>query len=155
MFAKIIKIFLVATLLFVCSLNSFSQSKIEKIEAKLFYQNTGTFSEDIFSKPSDLWNVYLDYVYSVFVTVKVAGKSDGWQFDKPNRIEFSARYKPFEGTNKEITLRKTSPVWFEENGKATVGFWIDNVGCEPLKINVKIKGQKQILRKTINFGCGE
>lgn len=155
MFAKIIKIFLAATLLFVCSLNSFSQSKIEKIEAKLFYQNTGKFSENIFSQPSDLWNVYLDYVYSVFVTVEVKGKYNGHQIDKPERLELSARYKPFEGTKKEIAFRKTSPVWFDEKGSATVGFWIDNVGCEPMKIAVKIKTQKQVLRKIINFGCGE
>lgn len=155
MFRKTIKISLAAAILFVCAANSFSQTKITRIQAKLFYQNTGTFSEDIFSKPSDLWNVYLDYVYSVFVTVEVKGKYNGYQIDKPERLELSARYKPFEGTKKEITFRKTSPVWFDEKGSATVGFWIDNVGCEPIKIAVNIKGEKQLLRKIINFGCGE
>lgn len=155
MSGKIIKLFLVVMILLLCLANSFSQTKIEKIEARLFYQNTGTFSEDIFSKPSDLWNVYLDYVYSVFITVEVTGKYDGRQIDNPKRIEFSAIYKPFEGTKKEISFIKTSPVWFNEKGKSIVGFWFDNVGCEPMKITVKLKGQKQILRKTINFGCGE
>lgn len=155
MFVRIFKVFSVSVLILVFVFNSFPQTKITGIQAKLFYQNTGKFSEDIFTNQSDLWNVYLDYVYSILVIVQTEGKDDGKQFDTPQRIELSARYKPFEGTAKEITFRKTTPIWFDEKGQANVGFWIENVGCEPMKLAVKIKGQTKILRKTINFGCGE
>ena len=155
MFKKSAKPFGLIAILFALAFNSLAQTRITGIQAKLFYQNSRKFSEDVFSTQSDLWNVYLDYVYSIWITVEVTGKNDGKQFDTPQRVELFARYQPFEGTAKEIIVRKTSPVWFDENGKANVGFWIDNVGCQPMKLTLKIRGQKQILRKTINFGCGE
>lgn len=142
---------LLLLLAFTCT----AQSRITGIQAKLFYQNTGTFSADVFTTPSDLWNVYFDYVYSTLIVIEVEGKDDGKKFITPQKLEFIAQYKPFEGSSKEITVRKTSPIWFDENGKAFVGFWIDNVGCHPIKISVKIKGQKTRLRKVIGFGCGE
>ncbi|NJM53802.1 MAG: hypothetical protein HC846_10695, partial [Blastocatellia bacterium] len=114
---------------------------------KLFYQNTGKFSEDIFSQPGDLWNVYFDYVYSTLVIVEVEGKPDGKQFIKPRKIEFFARYKPFFGSTKETTILKTSPVWLAENGKAKVGFWLDNVGCHPVKISAKSADKKLLCKK--------
>jgi hypothetical protein len=137
------------------ALNCAAQTKITGMQAKLFYQNTGTFSADVFSTPSDLWNVWFDYVYSTLVVVEVTGKDDGKTYTNPRKLEFTARYKPFEGSVKEITVKKTSPIWLDENGQANVGFWIDNVGCSPVKISVNIRGQKQRLRKTIKFGCGE
>ncbi|MEK7722800.1 MAG: hypothetical protein AAB336_00470 [Acidobacteriota bacterium] len=155
MFGKIFKSLAIISLFLIFASNSSAQTRITGIQAKLFYQNTGKFSEDIFTNQSDLWNVYLDYVYSILVIVQTEGKNDGKQFDTPNRIELSGRYIPFEGTAKEITVRKTTPIWFDENGKANVGFWIENIGCEPLKLTVKIKGQTKTLRKTIKFGCGE
>lgn len=155
MFGRIFKSLAITAFFLTCASNSPAQTKITGIQAKLFYQNTGKLSEDIFSQPSDLWNVYLDYIYSTLVIVEVQGKNDGKQFDKPNRIELSARYRPFEDTTKEITIRKTTPIWFDENGKANVGFWVDNVGCDPVKLSAIIIGQKKIMRQTINFGCGE
>ncbi len=141
-------------LLLIFSITCTAQSRITGMQAKLYYQTTGTFSADVFTTQSDLWNVYFDYVYSTLIVVRVEGKNDGKQFITPQKIEFAAQYIPFEGS-KKITVRKTSPIWFDENGVANVGFWIDNVGCDPVKISAKIKGQKKILRKTINFGCGE
>lgn len=155
MFGKCLKLFAVAVFLLSFALNSFAKTQITGMEAKLFYQNTGKFSEDIFSQTGDLWNVYFDYVYSTLVIVEVEGKPDGKQFIKPRKIEFFARYKPFFGSTKETTIVKTSPIWLDENGKAKIGFWLDNVGCHPVKISAKISGQKTTLRKTINFGCGE
>lgn len=155
MLEKSLKLFAVVIFLSLFAFNSFAQSRIRGIQAKLFYQNTGTFSADIFTTQSDLWNVCFDYVYSTLVIIEVEGKDDGKQFITPQKVDFWARYKPFSGSNKEITIRKTAPIWFDEKGQANVGFWIDNVGCHPVKISAKIRGQKFLLRKTINFGCGE
>lgn len=155
MFQRFIKVPAAAVILLMLVFNAFSQIRLTGMQAKLFYQNTGKFSDDVFAAPSDLWNVYLDYVYSILVIVQTEGKDNGKQFDTPPKIEISARYKPFFGSAKEITVRKTAPVWFDENGKANVGFWIENIGCEPLKLVVNLKGQPKMLRKTINFGCGE
>lgn len=140
-------------LLLIAVNNCPAKPKITNIQAKLFYQNTGKFSEDIFTTPSDLWNVVFDYVYSTFIIVEVNGGEYG---KNPNqKLELTARYIPLEDSNKPITVRKTVSLLFNEQGKAFAGFWIDNVGCDPVKIAANLKGQKTFVRKTINFGCGE
>ena len=128
-----------------------AEPKIKSIRAMLFYQNTGKFSEDVFTTPSDLWNVSFDYVYSTFVVVETESEPD---FNSRHRLEFFAVYQPLEGKQK-IIVRKTAALWFDEKGRSFSGFWLDNVGCDPVKLSANIKGQKKIMRKTINFGCGE
>jgi len=128
--------------------------KIVGMRAMLFYQNTGTFSADVFTAQSDLWNVAFDYVYSTFVMVEVEGDNEREDYVRQRKIEFVARYIPLDG-KREITVRKVSPLWFDENGKAFMGFWIDKIGCDPIKISANINGQKTRMRKEINFQCGE
>ena len=132
--------------------NCFAKPQIKAIQAKLFYQNTGKFSEDVFTTPSDLWNVMFDYVSSTLVIIEIEGGESGLNNQK---LEVTANYIPFEGSKRPITVRKSSPLLFDEQGKSYTPFWIDNVGCHPVKISAQIKGQKTIMRKTINFGCGE
>jgi len=43
----------------------------------------------------------------------------------------------------------------QHNGKTFLGFWIDNIGCDPVKLSANINGQKTRMRKEINFACGE
>lgn len=142
----------ICSLLMIYADNCLAKPKITNMQAKLFYQNTGKFSEDVFAAPSDLWNVVFDYVYSTLVIVEVEGGEPNAAHQK---LELVARYIPFEGSKRQITVRKTSPLWFDEQGKTFVSFWVDNVGCHPVKLSANIKGQKTIMRKTIDFGCGE
>lgn len=136
-----------------------AQRRITNMRAMLFYQNTGKFSEDVFTVPADLWNVSFDSVYSVFVIVEIEGETQAGDYNRQPQLDFSARYKPLEGANREIIVRKSAPFWFFANlrgkQKLFLGFWIDNIGCDPIRLSANIRGRKTRFQKTINFGCGE
>lgn len=129
--------------------------KIGSIQARLFYENTGTFSENVLTnKGFDLWNTPFDWVYSTFVTVEIDGVP---KYLKTNRqIELTAKYIPFDGGQRSITFRQTEMIRNgSETGKAYAGFWIKNVGCEPVFLTARMAGRKRAVKTKINFGCGE
>ncbi|HEX8073298.1 MAG TPA: hypothetical protein VF546_25360 [Pyrinomonadaceae bacterium] len=124
------------------------------IQARLFYENTGAFSENVLTeKGFDLWNTPFDSSYATFVVVEVAGVPA--YLDRPLRIELSARYVPL-GARRVVTLRQTETIRNgSESGTAYAGFWLKNTGCEPVYLTARLAGRKARLRQTINFGCGE
>ena len=128
---------------------------ISSIHARLFYENTGTFSENVLTdKGFDLWNTPFDWVYSTFVTVEVDGVPK--YLAKQCQIELTAKYIPFNAHKRSITLKQTETIRNgSETGKAYAGFWIKNVGCEPVFLTARITGQKRVVKNKINFGCGE
>ena len=139
---------------------------ITSMKAMLFYDNKGTFSVDVseaelepFVVPSILWNTPMEgssregASSSVLVTVEVSGE---YAAALTRKIDFTARYKPIEG-KKEIIVRKSAPIWIRENGKYVAGFWLNEAGCNPVKLTARITGQKRssLMRRFIRFGCGE
>ncbi len=148
-----IQIFLAITLF---AIGGYAQAiKISSIQARLFYENTGAFSENVLTdKGFDLWNTPFDWAFSTFVTVEVDGVPK--YLEKPRLIELTAKYIPFDTGNRSITLKQTEKIRNgSETGKAYTGFWIKNVGCEPVFLTARISGQKRVIRNKINFGCGE
>src|SRR6185503_6348900 len=104
---------------------------ITSMQARLFYDNTGTFSRDVseadmdpFVVPSILWNTPMEgssregASTSVLVTVEVSGE---YAAATPRRIEFTARYKPIDG-HRAIVVRQFAPIWIREQGKYVAGF---------------------------------
>jgi len=139
---------------------------ITSMQAKLFYDNTGTFSRDVseaamdrFVVPSILWNTPMEgsaregASTSVLVTVEVSGE---YAAAPRRRIEFTATYKPIDA-HREIVVRQFAPIWIREQGKYVAGFWLNEAGCNPVKLSARIVGQKKssLLRRVIRFGCGE
>ena len=132
--------------------------RVSAIQAKLFYENTGTFSENVLTeKGFDLWNTPFDWSYSTFVVVELEGVPQYGM--TPRRVELTARYAPYnlDGSNsRRVTLRQTE--WVRngsESGKAYAGFWLKNTGCEPVYLTAWLAGRRQRVSATINFGCGE
>jgi hypothetical protein len=132
----------------------------------LFYDNKGTFSSDVaepetgaFVVPSILWNTPLEGASregastSVLVTVEVSGE---YAAAPARRIEFTARYKPID-SRRERVVKKFAPIWIRESGKYLAGFWLDEAGCNPVRLSARIVGQKKSswMRRIIRFGCGE
>lgn len=162
---------LLLSLLLIITTPVFSQSRvpdymITSIKAKLFYDNEGTFSDDVseaelepFVVPSILWNTPMEGASrtgassSVLVTVEVSGE---YAAAPPRKIDFTASYKPIEG-RREIVVRRSASIWIRENGKYVVGFWLTDAGCHPVKLTARIVGQKRssLMRRFIRFGCGE
>lgn len=132
----------------------------------LFYDNQGTFSRDVaepesdvFTVPSILWNTPIEgasregAATSVLVTVEVSGE---YVAGVSRKIQLIAKYKSLENERPTV-LRLLAPITIRENGKYIAGFWLNNVGCNPVKLAARVVGQKQSSRidRIIKFGCGE
>jgi len=132
--------------------------KITAIRAQLFYDATGTLSEDILSQRDlALWNTIIGEgsagapSTSTFVTVEVSG-----------------RHLPVGGTKIEITAtgnknrliqKKVIAVdIYDERTKFFAPFWLHDTGCEPIKISARLIGAgapPTVVTKRIPFACGE
>ena len=135
-----------------------------RMQAKLFYQDKGTFSEDV-SVPNDgppyvppsHWNTPTQYENrstSMFVSVEVAGDVDEKQ------LEFSARYIPWQREHRPITVVKRVaiqiPVKVGETDSYHAGFWLYDTGCNPVLLTGRIVGSKApVIKRVVKFGCGE
>src|SRR5712692_8355481 len=83
--------------------------RVSGIKAMLFFQNTGTFSPDVFSPafPYALWNVPFGggmegkLSTATLVVVEVTGDAS-----KNDRLIFTARYRPLNG-KRSIVVTKT------------------------------------------------
>jgi hypothetical protein len=131
--------------------------RITAIQAKLFFDHRGTFSEDVLSGENKfLWNVAISggsmgsLSTSTLVLVEVSGKPG--DYGPGRKIEFIARGP------RSLLLRKITEVGIlGDEGKFYAGFWLYDTGCDPIRLSARIVGQSPALtmKKTIDFHCGE
>lgn len=131
--------------------------KITAIRAKLFFDQRGTFSEDVLSGENKfLWNVAISggsvgsLSTSTLVLVEVSGKPGDYKAG--HKIELIARGP------RRMLLRKITEVGIPgDEGKFYAGFWLYNTGCDPIKLSARIIGQPLalVMKRTIDFRCGE
>jgi hypothetical protein len=145
-------------------------TRISSLKAVLFFEDKGTFSEDVSEVdigppyvPPKLWNTtmhYEDRSTSVFVTVEVIGEPSS----RAPKLEFIARYVPWQKERGEIVVRKVvrinlpmkARVAGEDHDKFYAGFWLYETGCNPVRLSARIVGQRlSTVKKVIKFGCGE
>lgn len=155
-------IFLSLAFLFFANGAVFSQAKIapkiSAIRAQLFYEATGTFSEDLLTmKDLALWNTIIGEgssggaSTSTLVTVEIRGKNLDVGSTK---VEITAT-----GDKNRLILKKLVDVAiYDERDRFYAPFWLYETGCEEIKISARLIGKtapKTIVRKTIPFACGE
>ena len=136
--------------------------RIANVTAKLFYDTDGKFSDDVFSGKVNLWNTVLEGASrdgsssAMLVIVEVEAYGDG-NSPKPKRVEMTAKYRIENGTlhGRAASLHKIIPADIRTNGKSFSGFWIYETGCYPLELKARIVGQKTVVTRKINLGCGE
>lgn len=131
--------------------------KIGAMTARLFYEATGRFSEDVLSDPNaSLWNTIIGEgssggaSTSTLVTVEVRGPAGEFVEGRSVELTATAAGKPM--------LKKSVPVnLFTNEGKLYVGFWLYGTGCEHVALTARVLGQgtPSSLSKTIKFDCGE
>ena len=141
--------------------------KITAMKAMLFYEDKGTFSEDVSEEdkgppyvPPKLWNTPLQHESgstSVFVTVEVTGDA---VLTPETKVEFVARYVPWMRESREIVVRRIVPIRVSIKMSGTdkyyAGFWLYDTGCHPAKLAARIIGQRSsIVKRVIKYGCGE
>ena len=144
------------------SSDSFAQTnvapKITAIRAQLFYDATGTLSEDILSqKDLALWNTIIGggsagaASTSTFVTVEISGRNLPVGATK---VEVTAR----GDKNRLIQTRVIDVDIYDERTKFFAPFWLYDTGCEPIKVSARLMGvgaPRTVFTKTIPFACGE
>ena len=148
--------------LFLANADVFSQTKtapkITAIRAQLFFEQTGTFSEDLLSmKELALWNTIIGEgsagaaSTSTFVTVEISGRNVDVGTTKVEIIATGDK-------NRLIQKKLIDVQLYDERTKFYAPFWLYDTGCEEIKISARLVGKtapKTIVKKTIPFACGE
>lgn len=133
--------------------------RITAIKAMLFYDDKGTFSRDVLTKPDfTFWNTIIGEgdaegpSNSTLVLVEVAGNPSRNEASPSRKVEFTAT------VSRRVVLRRTAEIGlFGDNGKFYAAFWLYDTGCQQVKISARILGQTQAssMNATIPFACGE
>lgn len=137
--------------------------KITAIRAMLFYDSSGTFSKDILADSNiSLWNTIIGEgdsggaSSSTLIVVEVTGEPGAYETKR--KIEFTATYRLNGQNARETVVKRTAETGiFNNKGKFYAAFWLYETGCAPVKLSARLLGQTQpsLMRKTINFQCGE
>lgn len=140
-------------------INAFSQTtvapKITAMRAKIFYDVTGTFSEDILVDNKDvvLWNTIGGETpsTSTFVTVEISGKNLPAGITK---IEITAT-----GDKRRLIQKKLMPIeLYDQRTTFFAPLWLYDTDCEPITISARLIGKgasAASVTKKIPFRCGE
>jgi hypothetical protein len=144
--------------------------RISSVQAKLFFAETGTFSDDVLDNPKYvLWNTPIGEGSAgspsdaTLVVVEIAGGTPG-AAEHDRQLNFIANYR-FGSENakgvarvRTIELKRMVDIGsFGKDGKSYVGFWLYDTGCTPVNLTAQIAGQSPapVVKKTIGFKCGE
>ena len=149
---------LIAAMLFVLATAPASAGKalnVASLEARLYYNHSGTLSKPVSSK-TVLWNAVVgegniaEPSNSTFVDVTVLGE--------PGSFEPKARVNLVvtdQATGKLLQSQSAEVGVLNAAGKYHVGFWIPKTGCTPLRLRASIAGSKAEKAITVPFACGE
>jgi hypothetical protein len=123
------------------------------LKALLFYEQTGTFSEDIFAEPQTvLRNRRTAQGRSTATLVVIELRGAPGALDPRRKLVFTAT------DAHTLKFRKTSAVGlFSEEGKFFIGFWLYDTGCYPVTLTAHLTGQpsSEVRKQVINFTCGD
>lgn len=136
--------------------------RLASMTAKLFYETSGTFSQDLFTGQVNLWNTPIEGASrdgaseSMLVTIEIKAEGEGW-VPAGRKVQLTARYRiaDVSGRGKPAFFSRTMNINIGSEDKFFAGFWLYETGCHPVELTARIVGQKQRLRKTINLRCGE
>ena len=142
--------------------------KVIGIQAKLFFEGTGTFSGDVLAdRAVSLWNTPIGEgsagapSSSTLILVEVTGPPNTTEHER--RVSFTANYKSGivnadgKAEMRNVGIKQVVSIGhFGQSGKSYVAFWLYDTGCTPVSVSAKITGQSQTpMEKTIVFRCGE
>lgn len=132
--------------------------KITAIKAMLFYEEKGTFSDDLLTQPDlALWNTIIGEgsagspSNSTLVMVEVTGKYNPDEAAPNRKVDFTAT------AGGKVLLRKLADIRIGKDDKYYAAFWLYDTGCDKVKLSARLTGQTQpsSMTKTIPFACGE
>lgn len=130
--------------------------KIASVKAYLFYNHSGSFSENVIDNPDFVfWNTIIgegsakEPSEAVLVDVVIEGPPGSYE---PRSVELSATDASGSILKKSLDIGILS-----DKGEYHAGFWLYETGCVPVRLTVKILGQSGEVKiiKEIPFACGE
>jgi hypothetical protein len=133
---------------------------IEKIEAFLYFTDTGTFSDEVLANSEGgLWNVIIGGGVaqghkSNATLIKITMKS------QPGADTEKLLLKVTMTTNGGKTVKEaTDQPWFDKDQtQYHAAFWISDSGCSPVEIKALLVRNKKtigVANRKLNFQCGE
>ncbi|MBL8522748.1 MAG: hypothetical protein JNN20_03565 [Betaproteobacteria bacterium] len=126
-----------------------------KIEARLFYHHSGTYSEVVNSK-TRFWNVIIGEggakEPSNALRVDVRVKGEPGSFDPKARVTLDAVN---DETGKLHAQLSTNLGTLSVRGEYVVTFLLQPTGCIPLTLTARIAGSTETQTEKIPFRCGE
>jgi hypothetical protein len=126
---------------------------ISGLRAMLFYEQTGTFSEDVFAEPQTVLRnrrTAQGRSTATLVVVELTGAPGA--LDPRRKLVFTAT------DAHALKFRKSATVGlFSEEGKFFIGFWLYDTGCYPVTLTAYLTGQlsSEVRKQVINFTCGD
>jgi len=132
--------------------------KITAIKAMLFFEEKGTFSDDLLTQPNlALWNTIIGEgsagspSNSTLVMVEVSGKYNPDEAAPNRKVDFTATARG------KVLLKKLADIRIGKDGKYYAAFWLYDTGCDKVKLSARLTGQTQpsSMTNTIPFACGE
>jgi hypothetical protein len=132
--------------------------KISSLRAKLFFYQTGDFSENIVDnkKYQNLWNTTIGEgdagspSEALLVLVEIAGTPGSYESTRKVHLIATEGKKTILNKNAELGI-------LSEKGRCFAGFWLYDTGINPIQLSAEIIGQadRPRLSKTIDFQGGE
>lgn len=133
-------------------------ASISKIEAKLYFPESGEFSQDMLAVPRlNLWNSITGAGWAehpsnaTLVLVEVSGD--------PNTgpAGLSVELTVADARNDSVIMKRRLKLGFAEADKQKEAFWLYGTGCVPLKLKARLVGQggSAAMVRSIPFACGE
>ncbi|WP_442678484.1 hypothetical protein ACSBM8_13270 [Sphingomonas sp. ASY06-1R] len=136
--------------------------KIAGISAQLFLRDTGKLSPDLL-QTSDLLGNAVTSGDSVLVVITITDGGDD-RLPAPERVRLVAIEEApafaVSGTHRPARrlLDRTAAVAHVPTGESThVGFWLDRVGCAPIRLTASLEGggRGTSRQEVIGFQCYE
>jgi hypothetical protein len=148
-------IFALAAPCLLIGIASAQTAEIEDIRVQLFYERSGTLSEDLTKlKKVSLWNTIIgegdakEPANSFLVSVEIRGKPES--FSKRESIAVTV----FDKAKKSMVMqRRFDGLLFGKDGLLVKPVFVENRTCAPIEITARSKsGVKTV---TVPFACGE
>lgn len=127
--------------------------KISDLHIRFFIQTSGEFSPSI-EENEVLWNVVAGGgdvagpTSSAFVDVVITGSSKSWNVGR-----FVTLTVKSDRTGKVLVRMKSRLGGAGVSGESHVGFWLPQIGCEPLELVAQVAGSSKT--RKLPFKCGE
>jgi hypothetical protein len=138
---------------------------------QLYYLNSGQLSLDVFGpQPPQLGNLFSgeQQVESAFLSIRVQR-----EMGRSYPMGTTLRLRVIEKTKQRLNSKQTQRVVIDKSqrlsgdpqfGYSNFGFWLHDVGCSPLQIDVELFGQHPLTgrlgslqkqSRTVGFVCSE